>query len=183
MWSSPPTTTSALLWRAQVAALVLRKLLDAAAEPDASFEVAAVVSQPGRPRGRGAKRVPQPSPVEALALEAGLGRDQILCPERAGDKAFLEALRQLGADVCVTAAYGNYLPSAFLAIPPHGTLNIHPSLLPRYRGAAPVQRALQDGVVITGVSLLYSVKEMDAGPILAQKKVPVRCAGGWRDGW
>ncbi|GAB4819162.1 hypothetical protein N2152v2_006208 [Parachlorella kessleri] len=157
----------------EVAALVLERLLQAAAQPDATFEVSAVVSQPGRPKGRGNKKVPQPSEVEQLARASGLQQHQILCPEKATDKQFLECLRQLGPDLCVTAAYGNYLPTAFLAIPRHGTLNIHPSLLPKYRGAAPAQRALQDGAEWTGVSLLYTVKEMDAGPVLAQKKVKV----------
>ena len=106
-------------------------------------------------------------------MAAGMPADRILCPESPGEAVFLEALRSLRPDLCVTAAYGNYLPSRFLAIPPCGTLNIHPSLLPAYRGAAPVQRALQDGLAITGVSLLYTVRAMDAGPILAQKKVPI----------
>jgi methionyl-tRNA formyltransferase len=154
-----------------VAALVLEKLLAAARLPHASFEVAAVVSQPGRPRGR--KRVAQPSPVEQLALDAGLPAAAILCPERANDPAFLDALRALAPDLCLTAAYGNYLPPAFLRIPARGTLNIHPSLLPAYRGAAPVQRSLEDGAAATGVSLLYTVREMDAGPVLAQRRVEV----------
>ena len=166
---------------------MLRRLLEAAAQPDASFEVAAVVTQPPRPTGRGNRKVPLPSPVQQLAAEAGLPADRILAPERPGDAAFLEALRQLSPDLCITAAYGNYLPSSFLAIPPHGTLNIHPSLLPAYRGAAPVQRALQDGVPVSGVTVLYTVKAMDAGPILAQQKLPVRwwgwgCGGGWGRG-
>lgn len=73
----------------------------------------------------------------------------------------------------MTAAYGNVLPAAFLALPPRGTLNIHPSLLPRYRGAAPVQRALLSGDDVTGVSLAYTVQAMDAGPVLAQRRVQV----------
>ncbi|KAL4452092.1 hypothetical protein ABPG75_007754 [Micractinium tetrahymenae] len=156
-----------------VAALVLKRLLAAAAAPDASFEVAAVVTQPPRPTGRGNRKVPQPSPVEVAAAAAGLPAERILAPERPGEAPFLAALRDLSPDLCVTAAYGNYLPSSFLAIPPHGTLNIHPSLLPAYRGAAPVQRSLQDGVAVTGVTVLYTVKAMDAGPVLAQQKVPV----------
>ena len=83
--------------------------------------------------------------MELAAEAAGLLRDRILAPERPGESAFLETLRSLAPDLCVTAAYGNYLPSSFLAVPPHGTLNIHPSLLPAYRGAAPVQRALEVG--------------------------------------
>jgi methionyl-tRNA formyltransferase len=157
----------------QVAALVLRRLLAAAAQHDSTFEVAAVVTQPPRPTGRGNRKVPQPSPVQLVAEEAGLPASAILAPERPGDKAFLATLHGLAPDLCVTAAYGNYLPTAFLAIPRHGTLNIHPSLLPLYRGAAPVQRALQDGVAVTGVTVLYTVKAMDAGPILAQQQVAV----------
>lgn len=166
---------------AQVAALVLKRLLAAAAAPDSSFEVAAVVTQPPRPTGRGNRKVPQPSPVAVAAAEAGLPPDLVLSPERPGEAGFLAALRQLSPDLCVTAAYGNYLPSSFLGLPPHGTLNIHPSLLPAYRGAAPVQRALQDGLAVSGVTVLYTVKAMDAGPILAQQKLAVRWAGrAWR---
>jgi methionyl-tRNA formyltransferase len=157
----------------EVAALVLQRLLTAAAQPNASFEVAAVVTQPPRPTGRGNRKVPQPSPVQVVAQEAGMSAAAILAPERPGDAGFLAALQQLAPDLCVTAAYGNYLPTSFLAIPPHGTLNIHPSLLPKYRGAAPVQRALQDGVAFSGVSLLYTVRAMDAGPILAQQELKV----------
>ncbi len=83
----------------------------------------------------------------------------------------LQPPQALAPDLCVTAAYGNYLPASFLALPPRGTLNIHPSLLPRYRGAAPVQRALQAGDPETGVSLAYTVQAMDSGPILAQQRV------------
>lgn len=172
--TSPPLLAPAAV---QVAALVLQHLLAAAAAPDSTFEVAAVVTQPPRPTGRGNRQVPQPSPVQEAAAAAGLPADRILAPEKPGDPAFLAALRQLAPDLCITAAYGNYLPSSFLAVPPHGTLNIHPSLLPAYRGAAPVQRSLQDGVPISGVTVLYTVKAMDAGPILAQQKLPVGGCG------
>lgn len=174
----PSSTTALLNQPAQVAALVLKRLLAAAAAPDSTFEVAAVVTQPPRPTGRGNRKVPQPSPVALAAAEAGLPPERVLSPERPGEAGFLDALRQLSPDLCVTAAYGNYLPSSFLAVPPHGTLNIHPSLLPAYRGAAPVQRALQDGLAVTGVTVLYTVKAMDAGPVLAQKKLPVRGPAG-----
>lgn len=178
-YASPPAATAAdetkkrvvFLGTPDVAALVLRKLAAAAAAPDSTFELAAVVSQPGRPRGR--SRQAQPSPVEAAAAALGLPPHAILCPERAGDPAFLAALQALAPDLAVTAAYGNYLPSSFLGLPRFGTLNIHPSLLPAYRGAAPVQRSLQDGLALTGVTVLYTVKAMDAGPILAQQKVQV----------
>ena len=74
----------------------------------------------------------------------------------------------LDPDLCITAAYGHFLPASFLRLPRYGTLNIHPSLLPKYRGAAPVQRSLEQGDKVVGVSVLYSVREMDAGPLVAQ---------------
>eukprot|EP00798_Chlamydomonas_sp_ICE-L_P030780 gene30780-35819_t len=86
---------------------------------------------------------------------------------------FLAAMTSIAPDIMVTAAYGNMLPQAFLDIPKYGTLNVHPSLLPKYRGAAPVQRALEDGVRESGVSVAYTVFKCDAGPVLAQKKFAV----------
>ncbi|KAK9842062.1 hypothetical protein WJX81_006621 [Elliptochloris bilobata] len=162
----------------EVAAGVLARLLDAAEQPDASFEVAAVVTQPARlqgraGRGRGSRKGVQPSPVAALAFERGIAPQRIMAPETARDEAFLKALAALRPDLCVTAAYGNILPYAFLVVPRCGTLNVHPSLLPRYRGAAPVQRALQDGVAETGVSVAFTVKAMDAGPVLAREAMAV----------
>jgi methionyl-tRNA formyltransferase len=76
--------------------------------------------------------------------------------------------------LCITAAYGNFLPKKFLAIPKFGTLNIHPSLLPKYRGASPVQRCLENSDAETGVSILYTISKMDAGPILMQKKIALK---------
>ena len=100
------------------------------------------------------------------ALRRGVPEERVLCPVKANEPAFLEALERLEPDLAVTAAYGNFLPSAFLAIPRLGTLNIHPSLLPQFRGAAPVQRALERGVPVTGVTVAYTVLEMDAGPVV-----------------
>ncbi|KAG2484615.1 hypothetical protein HYH03_016569 [Edaphochlamys debaryana] len=157
----------------EVAAGVLGRLLEASRHPDSSFEVALVVSQPGKPRGRGNRAVAQPSPVEALAREQGLTDDAITCPAKANEPAFLERLIALQPDLAVTAAYGNMLPQRFLDIPRYGTLNVHPSLLPRYRGAAPVQRAVEDGVPETGVSVAFTVLACDAGPVLAQQRVAV----------
>ena len=151
-----------------VAAGVLATLLDAAAAPGAAFHVAAVVSQPAKPRGRrkgggGSNTSAQaalPSPVAQCALDRGMAPELVLTPPDAKDAQFLETVRGLQPDVCVTAAYGHYLPAAFLGIPPRGTVNIHPSLLPKYRGAAPVQRALQAGEAVSGVTVLYTVKAM-----------------------
>ncbi len=159
-----------------VAAVVLRDLVSASIESQTSaettpWEVSAVVTQPGRPKGRG--KVAQPSPVHSAALELGIPESRIFCPIKASEKEFLSSLDALSPDVCVTAAYGNYLPTSFLNIPVHGTLNIHPSLLPLYRGAAPVQRSLEDGVRKSGVTVLFTVKEMDAGPIVCQAEFEV----------
>ena len=151
-----------------VACTALDALLDAADDPNCAFEVHAVVSQPGRPRGRGRHKSgpPPPSPVAVTALRRGVPADRVLCPTKANDPAFLDALRALQPDLAVTAAYGNWLPQKFLAIPRLGTLNIHPSLLPQFRGAAPVQRALEVGADVTGVTVAYTVLEMDAGPVV-----------------
>lgn len=143
---------------------VLHQLLRA----ERFLKVVAVVTQPpARSTRGGAASV---SPVHEAALAAGV---PVLHPESARDEAFLADLRTLAPDLCVTAAYGNVLPQAFLDIPKHGTVNVHPSLLPLYRGAAPVQRALEEGVAETGVSLALTVLAMDAGPILHQEIFPV----------
>lgn len=101
-----------------------------------------MVSQPARPSGRNRGGRLAPSPVASAAVELGIPACRVLTPNRPGDPATLAALRALSPDLFVTAAYGSYLPSRVLALPRHGTLNIHPSLLPAYRGAAPIQRAL-----------------------------------------
>ena len=124
--------------------------------------VVTVVTRPDRPRGRGHRL--QPSPVKAAALAYGI---QVLQPERVGDPGFAAALASSNADLGVVAAYGKILPDAILEIPRHGTINVHASLLPRYRGAAPVHRAVMAGERETGVTIIRLVREMDAGPMLA----------------
>jgi hypothetical protein len=114
------------------------EMLAAASKTRNDFEVIAVVSQPPAPAGRNKKLTP--SPVHKLAEELNL---PLMTPESAKDEEFLSKLEALQPDLCITAAYGNFLPKRFLAIPKLGTLNIHPSLLPKYRGAAPVQRCLE----------------------------------------
>lgn len=155
-----------------VAAMVLKDLMEASRH-STTWNIQAVVTQPGRPKGRRNKGVPQPSPVFECAVNEGIPEDMIFCPVKATESDFISSMKDLNPDLCVTAAYGNYLPTSFLGIPRYGTLNIHPSLLPLYRGAAPVQRSLQDGVQKTGVTVLYTVKEMDAGPIVAQTEYDV----------
>ncbi|KAJ0098780.1 hypothetical protein Patl1_21338 [Pistacia atlantica] len=176
--SSSATTTACaskkkplvFLGSPQVSATVLDALFNASSSPTSHFEVAAIVTQPSR-RDRGRKVLP--SPVAQFALERGFSSDLIFTPERAGEDAFLTSLRALQPELCITAAYGNILPSKFLNIPPLGTVNIHPSLLPLYRGAAPVQRALQDGAKETGVSLAFTVRALDAGPVIACERMEV----------
>uniref|UniRef100_A0ACD5VY92 Uncharacterized protein n=1 Tax=Avena sativa TaxID=4498 RepID=A0ACD5VY92_AVESA len=155
----------------QVAASVLDTLLAASSSADSAFQVAAVVTQPPAAKNRGRKLLP--SAVAQLALDRGFPSDLIFTPERAGEETFLSDLKEVRPELCITAAYGNILPQRFLDIPPCGTVNIHPSLLPLYRGAAPVQRALQDGVEETGVSLAYTVRALDAGPVIACERFSV----------
>ncbi|CAN0897437.1 Methionyl-tRNA formyltransferase [Linum grandiflorum] len=155
----------------EVSATVLDSLFNASSSPSSIFEVAAIVTQPPARRGRGKKLTP--SPVAQHALDRGFPSDLIFTPEKAGEETFLCSLRALQPELCVTAAYGNILPTKFLNIPPMGTVNIHPSLLPLYRGAAPVQRAIQDGVKETGVSLAFTVRALDSGPIIARETVEV----------
>ncbi|XP_065848673.1 uncharacterized protein [Euphorbia lathyris] len=154
-----------------VSATVLDALFNASSAPMSIFEVAAIVTQPPSRRGRGKRMMP--SPVAQFALDRSFPSDLIFTPERAGEDAFLCSLKALQPELCITAAYGNILPTKFLNIPPMGTVNIHPSLLPLYRGAAPVQRALQDGVKETGVSLAFTVRALDAGPVIAYERLVI----------
>ena len=112
----------------------------------------------------------RPSPVKEAALEAGL---EVVQPEKARDPGLAEWLRDSGADVATVVAYGKILPAALLEIPPLGFVNVHFSLLPAYRGAAPVQRALIDGVETTGVSIMVLSEGMDEGPVIATETLPV----------
>ena len=130
--------------------------------------VVAAVTQPDRPRGRG-RRVAE-SPVKQLAAANGL---PVLQPERMKDPAFMDALEALAPDLGVVAAYGRLLPDALLALPRLGMINVHPSLLPKYRGAAPVHRAVMAGDTETGVTIIRLVKEMDAGPMLRRTALPI----------
>jgi methionyl-tRNA formyltransferase len=123
-------------------------------------EVAAVVTRPDAPAGRGRKV--EASPVAQRAAAAGL---EVLTPDRVRDPEFLARLREIGPDCCPVAAYGALLPQAALDIPPHGWVNLHFSILPAWRGAAPVQHAILHGDDVTGASTFLIVKELDAGPV------------------
>lgn len=130
--------------------------------------VVGVVSQPDRPAGRGRRLTPPP--VAELARERGL---PLIQPERPAEPAALETLRTWSPDVIIVAAYGRILPPAVLHIPPKGCLNVHASLLPRYRGPSPVAQAILDGASETGVTIMRMDEGMDTGPILAQRAVPI----------
>jgi methionyl-tRNA formyltransferase len=138
-------------------------------------EVVAVVTRPDAQAGRG-RRVVR-SPVGALADEHGI---EVLTPPRAGDPAFLARLTELAPDACPVVAYGALLPQSALDIPVHGWVNLHFSLLPAWRGAAPVQSAIRAGDEITGASTFRIVKELDAGPVfgvVTEKIGPTDTAG------
>lgn len=131
-------------------------------------ELVGVVSQPDRPRGRGHQL--RSSPVKEVAVAAGV---PVLQPERLKEPGFREAFTALRADLGVVAAYGKILPEWLIAIPPLGMINVHASLLPRYRGAAPVHRAVMAGESETGVTIMRIVKELDAGAMFDKIVRPI----------
>lgn len=131
-----------------------------------SFEIVGIVARPPAQAGRGKKLTK--SPVQLYGERAAI---PVLTPKSASEEQFLAVISDWRPDLCITASYGNYLPQRFLSIPRFGTLNIHPSLLPRWRGAAPVQRSLESGDATVGVSVLFTVKRMDAGPITKQTQM------------
>lgn len=151
----------------EVAATSLQTIVESSRRDENSpYEIVGVVTQPPKRRKRRGKE--EQSPVGLIATELDI---PILTPEKAKDDAFLTSLEnKFKPDLCITAAYGQYLPKRFLKIPKFGTLNIHPSLLPRWRGASPVQRSLEAGDNPVGVTVLFTVSKMDAGPIVAQRK-------------
>ena len=140
----------------------LRRLLDS------SHSVAGVITQPDRPRGRGQKITH--APVKALALERGI---PVYQPDRLKPAEVADTLRGWGADLGVVAAYGRIIPEQLLTIPRLGMVNVHASLLPKYRGAAPVHRAVINGDSQTGVTIMRVVKELDAGGMFATVTRPI----------
>lgn len=134
----------------------------------AGFEVPLVLTQPDRPAGRGQKL--HPSPVKSLALEHGIPVHQ---PERLKDPATHQPLIAAAPDVLVIAAYGLILPQAVLDIARRGSLNIHASLLPRWRGAAPIQRAIEAGDAETGITIMRMAAGLDTGPMLLAEALPI----------
>ena len=133
-----------------------------------SHDVALVVTQPDRPRGRGQRLTP--GPVKDFALHHNL---PVLQPERLKDEPFVSRVEAAGLDLAVVAAYGRILPASLLGIPRLGFINVHASLLPRWRGAAPVHRAILAGDRETGVTIMRVVPTLDAGPMLAKRAVAI----------
>lgn len=134
----------------------------------AQHEVIGVVTQPDRPAGRSQKI--QMSPVKLVAQRAGI---PVLQPEKIRAPDAIADLRRWSADVYVVAAFGQILPQAVLDIPPHGSINVHASLLPRWRGAAPIQAAIRAGDSQTGITIMKMDAGLDTGPILSQRALPI----------
>ena len=132
------------------------------------FDVAGVYTQPDRPKGRGMKMVY--SPVKEVAIANNL---PVFQPENFREEETVEQLRALQPDICAVVAYGRILPQKVLDVPAFGCINIHASVLPKYRGSAPYQWAVLDGLTETGVTAMYLCREMDAGDIIDVSKTPI----------
>lgn len=135
---------------------------------EAGYEIACVVTQPDRPKGRGKKMTPPP--VKVAALEKGL---PVYQPEKVRTEESLSYLASFQFDLLVTAAYGQILPVRLLEMPKFGSVNVHASLLPKYRGGAPIHRCIMNGDKDSGVTIMRMVKELDAGDMLAQVRMPI----------
>lgn len=134
----------------------------------AGYRVAAVVTQPDRPKGR--KREPVPPPVKLAALENGI---PVLQPEKLRAPEAIADVLACRPDLIVTAAYGQILPKAVLDAPRYGCINVHASLLPKYRGGAPIHRAIIEGETVTGVTIMYMAEGLDTGDIISRVEVPI----------
>ncbi|XEC97624.1 methionyl-tRNA formyltransferase [Paenibacillus tarimensis] len=135
---------------------------------DNGYDVVAVVSQPDRPKGR--KKQLSPPPVKEAALQRGL---PVLQPQRMRSPEAAEQIAELQPDLIVTAAYGQILPKAVLELPRFGCINVHGSLLPKYRGGAPIQRAIMNGERVTGVTIMYMAEGLDTGDMISRVEVPI----------
>lgn len=131
-------------------------------------EVTAVISQPDKPKGRGKKLMPTPVKEEALKHDI-----PVFQPEKIKDESFIKTLSEIEADIFVVAAYGQILPEAVLKMPKYGCINVHGSLLPEYRGAAPIQQAIIDGKDVTGITIMYMEKGLDSGDMLLKCQIPI----------
>ncbi len=130
-------------------------------------DIPLVITQPDRPRGRGRKVTP--TPVKSKAIELGL---RVISPERIEEAK--PEIEVLSPDILVVVSYGQLVPKDILEIPKIGCLNVHPSLLPKYRGAAPIQRAIMNGERLTGVTIIWMNERLDAGDIFLQREVPIK---------
>lgn len=136
---------------------------------NAGYEICGIVTVPDRPSGRGMKLIP--SPVKEYALEKKI---KIFQPEKiTNNTEFKEEIKALKPDLVCVVSYGVILPKSFLKIPPLGCVNVHPSMLPKYRGSAPIQWAILNGDKTTGVTIMYLNEQMDAGDIISQKEVNI----------
>lgn len=131
-------------------------------------EVLAVITQPDKPQGRNRKLVPTPVKVKAQAYDI-----PVYQPVKIREEESVQMIRDYNPDVIVVAAYGQILPESILNIPKYGCINIHASLLPKYRGAAPIERAIIDGEVMTGVTTMYMEKGLDTGDMIEKAEVPI----------
>ena len=145
----------------EIAACVLKSIIDSG-----KHEITAVVTQPDKPKGRGHEM--DAPPVKKLALEHGL---TVLQPEKAGTPEFIETIRALEPDVIAVAAYGKILKPALLEIPKYGCINVHASLLPKYRGASPIQWAVIDGEEKSGVTIMHMAEGLDTGDMIMKEEV------------
>src|SRR5918911_2556528 len=133
------------------------------------FEIVGVVTQPDRPVGRSRSAV-EASPVKRCAVAEGL---LVLQPEKPRGEEFMRAIRELAPDVSVVVSYGHILTREVIELPPLGTVNVHASLLPKLRGASPIQAAVREGLIETGVTIMRMVPALDAGPIILQARTPI----------
>ncbi len=132
------------------------------------YDILAVVTQPDRPVGR--KKVLTPPPVKEEALRLGL---PVIQPEKLRNSDELKEIIALQPDIVVTAAFGQILPKELLDAPPLGCINVHASLLPKYRGGAPIHQAIIDGQTKTGVTIMYMAEKLDAGDIISQQEIAI----------
>lgn len=135
---------------------------------EARYEVAAVVTQPDRPRGRGKKETPPPVKKTAVSLHI-----PVLQPLKIKDPDFIRLLHNLAPDVIVVVAFGRILPRDILELPKCGCINLHASLLPKYRGAAPIHRAVINGEKVTGITTMYMDEGLDTGDMILHEAVPI----------
>lgn len=144
-----------------IAATILKSVIES------KHEILAVVTQPDKPKGRSQGKLSFP-PVKEVALEHQI---PVLQPQKVKEEAFLEEIRKLNPDIILVAAYGKLLPKALLELPRFGCINVHASLLPKYRGASPIQWAVLNGEEKSGVTIMYMTEALDAGDMIATEEV------------